>query len=192
MSMRRRIRDSELIDAIEASSSAAFEGNVWRVVRTGRDPLQGSSPGGRWDDGTFDVLYTSQDADGALAEMYFHIMRGQPIFPSEMVFHLFELHVALGRALRLADMAALERFGVEASRYGALGFSRKQEEYRRLQEIAEAAHFLDFDGLIVPSARWKCQNIVLFTDRVPPEDLKISRDNGPIDWLAWKGATTSN
>lgn len=191
MIMRRRVRDSDLIDAVEASFREAFDGTVWRVVRTGRDPLQGSSPGGRWDDGTFDVLYTSQDADGALAEMYFHIMRGQPVFPSEMVFHLFELHVALGRALRLADMAALEKFGVEAGRYGALGFSRKQEEYRRLQEIAEAAHFLDFDGLIVPSARWECQNIVLFTDRVPPEALKISNDLGTVDWLAWKDTKES-
>lgn len=191
MIMRRRVRDSDLIDAVEASSREAFDGNVWRVVRTGRDPLQGSSPGGRWDDGTFDVLYTSQDADGALAEMYFHIMRGQPVFPSEMVFHLFELHVALGRALRLADMAALEKFGVEAGSYGALGFSRKQEEYRRLQEIAEAAHFLDFDGLIVPSARWECRNIVLFTDRVPPEAVKISNDLGTVDWLAWKDTKES-
>lgn len=189
--MHRRVRDSDLIDAVEASFREAFDGTVWRVVRTGRDPLQGSSPGGRWDDGTFDVLYTSQDADGALAEMYFHIMRGQPIFPSEMVFHLFELHVALGRALRLADMAALEKFGVEAGRYGALGFSHKREEYRRLQEIAEAAHFLDFDGLIVPSARWECQNIVLFTDRVPPEALKISNDLGTVDWLAWKDTKES-
>lgn len=191
MIMRRRVRDSDLIEAVEASSREAFDGNVWRVVRTGRDPLQGSSPGGRWDDGTFDVLYTSQDADGALAEMYFHIMRGQPVFPSEMVFHLFELHVALGRALRLADMAALEKIGVEAGSYGALGFSRKQEEYRRLQEIAEAAHFLDFDGLIVPSARWECRNIVLFTDRVPPEAVKISNDLGTVDWLAWKDTKES-
>lgn len=190
MIQRRRIRDNELIDAIEAASETVFESNVWRVVRADRDPLQGSSPGGRWDDGSFDVLYTSEEADGALAEMYFHIMRGQPVFPSSMVFHLYELHVALGRALRLADMAALEGLGVDAGKYGALGFSRKHEEYRRLQEIAEAAHFLEFDGLIVPSARWNCRNIVLFTDRVQPENLKISGDHGPVDWRAWKDAKT--
>ena len=189
--MRRRVRDSALLDALEGLSGSAFAGNVWRVVRAGRDPLQGSSPGGRWDDGSFDVLYTSQQADGALAEMYFHLMRGQPIFPSRMNFSLYELEVDLGRALRLADMASLEKLGVAVGNYGSMGFTRKQEEYRRLQEIAEATHFLDFDGLIVPNARWQCQNIVLFTGRVKPQDMTVARDHGPVDWLAWKDANMS-
>ena len=86
MIQRRRVRDNTLIDAIEASRADEFEGLVWRVVREDRDPTRGSSPGGRWDDGTFDVLYTSLESNGALAELYFHILRGQPVFPSKMVF----------------------------------------------------------------------------------------------------------
>lgn len=91
MAERRKARDNKLLDALETSPPIEFEDRVWRVVRGDRDPLRGSSPGGRWDDGTFDVLYTSTEADGALAEMHFHIMRGQPIFPSEMEFLLYEL-----------------------------------------------------------------------------------------------------
>ena len=121
--------------------------------------------------------------------MYFHIMRGQPIFPSKLEFRLFELHVVLRRALRLADIAALEAFGVEPKSYGSLEYPRSHEEYPRMQEIGEAAHFLDFDGLIVPSARWKCQNVVLFTDRVLPRALSIARDHGPVDWVAWQHGT---
>ncbi len=189
MIRRRKVRDNALIDALDASPAVEFEGVAWRVVRGDREPMRGSSPGGRWDDGTFDVLYTSGERDGALAEMYFHIMRGQPIFPSEMEFRLYELDVVLRRALRLADIAALEAFGVEATSYRSLEYPRKQEEYQRMQEIGEAAHFLDFDGLIVPSARWKCQNLVLFTDRVLPPALSISRDHGPVDWIAWERKT---
>ena len=189
MIRRRKVRDNALIDALEASPAVEFEGAVWRVVRGDREPMRGSSPGGRWDDGTFDVLYTSDERDGALAEMHFHVMRGQPIFPSEMEFRLFELHVALRRALRLADIAALEAFGVEPTSYGSLEYRRSHEEYPRMQEIGEAAHFLDFDGLIVPSARWNCQNVVLFTDRVLPRALSIARDHGPVDWVAWQPGT---
>ena len=32
-------RDNRLIDAIEAIDPVVFEGNVWRLVRDGRDPL---------------------------------------------------------------------------------------------------------------------------------------------------------
>ena len=186
---RRGVRDNTLLDAIEASTATKFEGSVWRVVRGDRDPLRSSSPGGRWDDGTFDVLYTSLEADGALAEMYFHIMRGQPIFPSQMVFRLHELHVELYRVLELAETTALSALGVDVGRYGSLQYARKQKEYPRLQDIGEAAHFLDFDGLIAPSARWNCQNLVVFTDRVAPDALSIAHEHGPVDWDDWRRRT---
>lgn len=191
MIQRRRVRDNTLLDAIEAATATKFEGSVWRVVRGDRDPLQASSPGGRWDDGTFDVLYTSLESDGALAEIYFHIMRGQPVFPSRMVFRLYELRVELDRVLELADIAALRVLGVDGGRYGSLQYARKHEEYPRLQDIGEAAHFLDFEGLIAPSARWECRNLVVFTDRVPPDALSIANEHGQVDWDTWRSRTKS-
>jgi hypothetical protein len=185
MIRRRKVRDNALLDALEASPAVEFEGAVWRIVRGDRDPVLGSSPRGRWDDGTFDVLYTSMERDGALAEMNFHAMRGQPIFPSKMEFRLYELDLVLRRALRLVDTARLEAFGLDATKYGSLEYERKQEEYPRMQEIGEAAHFLEFDALVVPSARWSCQNVVVFTDRVPPAALSIVGDHGPVDLQAW-------
>jgi len=185
MIRHRKVRDNALLDAVEASPASEFEGAVWRVVRADRDPVLGSSPGGRWDDGTFEVLYTSMERDGALAELYFHVMRGQPIFPSKMEFRLYELSVVLRRALKLVDTEKLEAFGLDETKYGSLEYERKQEEYPRMQEIGEAAHFLEFDGLIVPSARWKCHNVVVFTDRVPPEALSMVRDHGPADLQTW-------
>ncbi len=66
-------RDEKLIDVIEEHTSVEFDGPVWRVVRDGRDPTQCSSWGGRWDDGTFDVLYTAAEKDGAIAKIYLHL-----------------------------------------------------------------------------------------------------------------------
>ena len=34
--------------------------------------------------------------------------------------------------------------------------------YHRTQEIGAAVAFLGCDGLMVPSARWDCENLVLF------------------------------
>lgn len=186
MAERRKARDNKLLDALETSPPIEFEDRVWRVVRGDRDPLRGSSPGGRWDDGTFDVLYTSTEADGALAEIHFHIMRGQPIFPSEMEFLLYELDVTIMKVLRLGDKSELEALDLDMSSYGTLEHARKTEEYVRMQAIGEAAYFLDFGGLLVPSARRDCLNLVIFCDRVPPDNISIAVNHGPVDWNAWQ------
>lgn len=178
----RKRRDSALIDAIEAVPPVAFAGNVWRIVRQGRNPTQCSRSGGRWDDGTFDVLYTSQQREGALAEMRFHLMRGQPVMPSRVQYNLFEINLSLDRALKLLDLAALQKVGLETARYGQLSYEEKHAEYPRSQDIGEAAHFLDYDGLIVPSARYDCLNVVAFCDRILPEAILVVADHGQIDW----------
>jgi RES domain-containing protein len=180
----RRRRDSALIDALEALKPVRFSGNVWRVVREGRDPTLCSRSGGRWDDGTFDVLYTSAAREGAVAEIYFHLARGQPVFPSQVRYRLHELSVALKRALKLVDLDALAKIGIDTGRYGQLSYQERQGEYLRTQDVAECAHFLDFDGLIAPSARHACLNVVLFCDRVPPAEIGVIKDHGLVNWKA--------
>ena len=181
-----RVRDAALLDALEALPPVPFRGTVWRVVRDGRHPCQCSAAGGRWDDRTFDVLYTSTAADGAVAEMHFHVSRGQPVIPSRVVYRLHELRVALHRSLRLVDLAALKALGLDVARYGRLSYVERGQEYPQSQEIAEAARFFGFDGLIAPSARWQCLNVVPFCDEVLPDALEAVRDRGPIDWARWQ------
>lgn len=173
----RRARDLELLDALDAQPRIPYEGEVWRVVREGRDVLQGAASGARWDPGTLDVLYTSLAREGALEEIHFHLTR-QPVFPSKIRFVLYRVGVRTRRTLQLADMAALESLGVTADRYRGL-------EYQRTQEIGDAAAFLGFDGLLVPSVRWDCRNLVLFTDRLATEALTIL-SVAPVDWEAWR------
>jgi RES domain-containing protein len=173
----RRARDLDLLDALDAHKGVAFEGDVWRIVRDGRDALQGYPAGARWDPGTFDVLYTSLEREGALAEIYFHLTR-QPVFPSKMRSVLHRIAVKTERTLRLADLAAIEALGVSRESYASLS-------YERTQEIGDAAAFLGFDGILAPSARWPCQNLVLFLDRLAPHDLVVL-EREPVDWIAWR------
>lgn len=176
----RRARDLELLDALDALPRVPFEGSVWRAVREGRDPLQGHPSAGRWDPGMFDVLYTSMEPDGAVAEIHFHLSR-QPVFPSTLVWRLHEIAVRTTKTLRFADLSALTPLGVDSSRYAEI-------LYHRTQAIGDAADFLGFDGLIAPNARWPCQNLVIFTDRVAPADLEVLSATA-IDWTAWRKAS---
>ncbi len=182
MATSRQRRDNRLLDSIEAVRPVVFTGVVWRVVREGRDPLRCARSGGRWDDGTFDVLYTSLEREGALSEMRFHLSRGQPVMPSQIRFKLFELQITMNRALRLVDLAALQALGLDIARYGQLSWQEKDAEYPRSQDIAEAARFLDYDGLLVPSARWNCQNAIIFCDRVLQGAVSVGVDHGFVDW----------
>jgi hypothetical protein len=181
-----RARDSALIDAIESIAGKSYSGRIWRVVREGKDVLMPSAPGGRWDDGTFDALYTSELADGAAAEMYFHLSRGQPVIPSKVQYHLYEISIRTQNALRLQDLDAIAQLGVDISRYGALSYNDRHQEYPRTQEVGEAAHFMGFDALVVPSARWEAMNVVLFDDRLHPDASEVVKDHGAIDWAAWQ------
>jgi len=186
MSVERR--DSALIDALEDVPTKPWAGTAWRVVRDGRDPLTCSASGGRWDDETFDVLYTSCAKEGAIAERAYHLQKGQPIIPSRVAYRLYELSLSLGAVIDLSAADRLTALGVDMDRYGQLSYEERMGEYPRTQEVAETAHFLDCSGLIVPSARWACANIVVFCDRVSPEAMETVADHGLIDWTAWRVA----
>ena len=173
----RRARDHRLLDALGNLEPEPFEGRVWRAVRAGRLPLEGSSARGRWSPGHFDVVYTSLDPEGARAELYFHLTR-QPVFPSRLRYWLYELNVKTKETLRLANTEALLGLGVEEARY-------REVLYDRTQAISDAAQFMGFDGLIVPSARWDCLNLVLFVDSVDLDEIDIEARSA-IDWTAWR------
>ena len=139
--------DPELLDAIDALEGIAFEGDVWRVTWASRDPLAGNAAGGRWSpDGRFEVSYTSLEADGALAGAYYHLSRAPVMSSSHM--RLNHLRVTLANVLVLG-FDQLTTLGIEdplASRVN----------YDRSQAIGATAYMLDYEALVVPSARWDC------------------------------------
>ena len=176
-----RIRDNALLDAIEGIKPVYFDGPAWRAVRSGHDPLRASATGGRWDDGTFEVLYTSQSRDGAIAELRYHLANGQPVIPSRVKYDVCELSVCLNGALKLLDLDALAALGVDITRYGTASYVQRKIEYPRTQEVGEAAHFLGFDGIIAPSARYQCLNTVLFDDMIASHGKALVENHGVID-----------
>jgi hypothetical protein len=165
-----------------------YKGPVWRVVREGRDPCQSSSAGNRWDTGQFEVLYTSLERRGAIAEMYFHLKAGQPVFPSKLRYTLHEIDVSLNGIYDLSDRDLLVRLGVDMSTFGRLDYLYRKSEYPTCQQVGEAAHFLgsmeasDPSGILVPNARYPCNNLVIFCQHTLPEHVELVRDHGLVDW----------
>jgi len=124
------------------------------------------------------VLYTSLERDGALAEIGYRLSL-EAVWPSRIAHELHRIAAATQRTLEFADVAALTPLGVEVARYH--GF-----DYAATQAIAAAAHFLEFDGLLVPSARAVCRNLVLFLDRAMDGNRLEVLASEPVDWAAWR------
>lgn len=173
-----RVHDRALLDALEDMDPAPVDASVWRVTRAGRDPTRGSAAYGRWSaGGTVEVLYTSLERDGALAEIGFRLSL-EPVWPSRIGHEIHEIAARTTRTLRLAHIPSLAAYGVDVSRYESF-------DYDATQALAAAAHFLEFDSLLVPSARHPSANLVIFMDRDAATSLHVKQTD-PVDWSAWR------
>jgi RES domain-containing protein len=165
--------DSALLESLASLEARCISAQVFRITFADRDPIAPSFAGGRWaPPQEVPVLYTSFDSSCALAEIRFHFER-QPLFPSKPV-NLHTLQVDTHSTLDLGTETALDVLGLTNE-------VLRQDDYRYLQEIGHAAYFLDFDGIVVPSARFDGQNLVLFSDRLPIDHPKVVNSE-PVDW----------
>lgn len=173
-----RVHDRELLDALEAIGETSFSGTVWRTCRKGRDPLVGSSANGRWSAaGELEVLYTSLEREGSLAEIGFRLSL-EPVWPSRIEHEIAAIKATAERCLKLADVASLQPLGVDPARWESF-------DYGATQAIAAAAHFLEYDGLLVPSARHPSANLVIFMDRPAAVSLDVASREA-VDWAKWR------
>ena len=180
---RRPIRDQRLLDALDALEQEPYSGTVWRSVREGRDPLACWRPGGRWDDGTIDVLYTSEMRQAAIDERRFHLYQGQPIIPSRVRYELFELRVSLEAVMRFKNLDDLAALRLDIQSYGKLSYLERSQEYPCSQDIAEACSFLGADGISVPSARTPdSNNLVIFCEQDTRIEKDIVRTHGVLNF----------
>jgi RES domain-containing protein len=147
-----------LLDELESRGGRPFERVVWRHMFSGLHPARANTRGARWNPPGVAAIYTSTDRDTAVAEAEYAIA-SQPVRPRASR-QLYQVHVSLGNMIDLSDRIVLERVGVAEAELGATN-----EEACRT--VGGAAHWLGYDGLLVPSARRReGTNLVLFADRL--------------------------
>ena len=174
------IHDPILVERLTAFPTEIFDGEVFRATRANLDPLAPSTNGGRWAPvgdvrHQTPVLYTSLEHDGALAEISFHWSQLTPQPSKPAIVH--HLRVNTDRTMRLLR-GNLEQLDIEAT-------SLSGGDYRRTQEIGAAVAFLGCDGLIVPSARWDCDNLVIFMENHALSNHLSAIRSEEVDWQAW-------
>ncbi|MGH7188192.1 MAG: RES family NAD+ phosphorylase [Candidatus Acidiferrales bacterium] len=180
------IHDQGLVDQLSALATERFEGDVFRATGVSADPLAFSVNGGRWapsarDGADVPVLYTSLARDGALAEVVSYLTLLTPLPLSRPLLKVSRLGVSTANTLRLARVS-LERLGVDMARYG-------ERDYPLTQSIGAALAFLGLDGLIAPSARWRCDNLMIYQSNhmLLTDRLEVIEEE-QVNWGVWARA----
>jgi len=133
--------DRELLERLSAFTPVRFDGEVFRATRLSLNALAPSASGGRrMVPGETATLYTSMEADGALAEIAFHWGQMTPIPSKPAMLHRIRLGTRKSLRLARSDLIVL---GVDWSSLGSRG-------YERTQAIGAAVAHLNCDGLIAP------------------------------------------
>jgi hypothetical protein len=176
------LHDRELLDRLAAFAPVKFDGDVFRATRRGLDPLAASIVGGRWMvPNEIPTLYTSCLRDGALAEIVHHWRQLTPLPSKPVIVHT--LGVRLRKSLRLgrAELIALD---VDWDHYGSAAVGRTQA-------IGAAVAHLEYDGLMAPSARWACDNVIVFGNNLERQESDlIVRSSVEVDWRQWMSEHT--
>lgn len=134
---------------------------------------------GRWSPGgDLDVINTSLIAAGALAGVGYRLSL-EPVWPSRAAHELHQIDVRTSRTLWLRDLGSLARFGVDIARYRTF-------DYSATNALAAAAHFLSYDSIVAPSARYQCLNLVLFGEHLADGIEAVVAHSDAVDWSTWE------
>ncbi|MCU7931126.1 MAG: RES family NAD+ phosphorylase [Candidatus Thiodiazotropha sp. (ex Codakia rugifera)] len=170
------VHDPDLLEKLSNLEVTHFNGEVFRATRENLDPLAASSNGGRWmPRNEMNVLYTSLTQDGAISELAYHwgMLNPRPSKPAK----LSRIKADLPQSMRILR-TDLESLGIHDHEY-------QQMNYEKMQKIGHASAFLDFHGLLVPSARWHCENLIIFTDNIMHLEALELIDDKEVDWVKW-------
>lgn len=155
------IFDQSVLDPLEAVARESWEGDVWRVVFGSRSPLLANTTGARWNPPDTAALYTSLERDTLLAELD-HLRSIQTPLTRRSAYRLHRIHVRVDRLLDLRDRSLLASMGIGAD--DLVG-----DDHAACQEVGGAAAWLGCDGILVPSARAKGDNLVIFVNQQEPD-----------------------
>ncbi len=155
------IHDPALLDQLQELEPHPWEGIVYRHMVNDYPPERTNTRGARWNPPEEAAIYASVDRATVLAEAEYRLS-AQIVQPRLKRRTIYEVKVKLLHSLDLQSPTLLRQIGITEREL-------KADDHTPCQKIAGAAAFLDFDSLLVPSARHPGTNLVIFMNRLGPE-----------------------
>lgn len=151
------IHDPNLLDAIERLGTESLENaTVWRHMFNDYPPELPNTRGARWNPPGIAAIYTSESRETAVAEGQ-HAIDSQPLRPRARRY-VYELRLSAQKVLRIG-FDELDRVGLSSA-------DLSDPDFTACQRVGAHAAFLEYDAIIVPSARADGANIVIFVNEL--------------------------
>ncbi len=151
------LHDPKLLDAIEHLGATELDGlTVWRHMFNDNPPELTNTRGARWNPPGLAAIYTSLDKATAVAEGQ-HAIDSQPLRPRARRY-VYALRVDAAKVLTITE-DDLEALGLSFD-------DLMSTDFGNCQRVAAHAAFLDYDALIVPSARADGSNAVILVNEL--------------------------
>jgi hypothetical protein len=116
------------------------------------------------------------EPEGALAEVASYLVELSPL-PRSRNIKLNRLNVTASRVVTLT-WDHLTGLGVDPEHYGT-------RDYYRTQQIGAALEHLGADGLIAPSARFQCDNFMVFASQHGFDETLEVLSFDEVEWRDW-------
>jgi len=133
-------------------------------------PELSNTRGARWNPPGLAAIYTSDERGTAVAEGQ-HAIDSQPLRPKAQRY-VYELRVSATKVLRITE-SDLEVLGLDHEDLNSTDFTA-------CQRVAAHAAFLEYDALIVPSARANGSNVVILVNELAADAAFERIDVHPI------------
>lgn len=161
-------RDPELLDQLDQFSPFKVERVVWRHMFGATDPATANTRGARWNPPGTAAIYVSLERETALAEAE-HLIRIQSPPPSARRC-LYQIEVRLSNVIQLSS-DDLRQLGVTDEQFTGI-------DHSACRRIGAHVAWLGHDGLCVPSARHRGENMVVYTanQRIDAEYNVVNRE----------------
>lgn len=166
------IHDPELLDAIEQLGADVLEDiTVWRHMFNDNPPELSNTRGARWNPPGLAAIYTSLERETAIAEGQ-HAIDSQPLRPRARRF-IYEMRVSAAKVLRITE-ADFPTLGLEPA-------DLLSADFTPCQRVAAHAAFLEYDAIVVPSARADGSNLVILVNELAADGRFERIDVGQIE-----------
>jgi RES domain-containing protein len=143
-------------DILAGLPARPWEGVVYRLMLADYPPERENIVGARWNPAGIGAIYTSESAEIAIAEVTHHLLQQPRPVRRDLKKTLYEIKVALAAVVHLEEVIPhLERAGIP--QHLLVG-----SDLNTSQAIGKTVTWLDRDGLMVPSARARGKNLVIY------------------------------
>jgi hypothetical protein len=166
-----------LLERVAGAARCSVGGQYYRHAAPNRDAFAGGT-GGRWG-AAFPVIYLGRPQDSVTVEAYRHLVEATGI-PARHVRPrvLYTVTVQVDQVLDLTDPHNLAGVGLRTA-----DLSSEVDDYQACQEIAAAAHQLEYHGVLAPAATGLGTTLALFVRRLQAHERPVVTEQTPWEAL---------